>query len=184
MRGEFDWWIPVSHIHTAVMDVEVRMELEKENSVVKVLAMEDVTKAEMLDDKIQFLTAARNCGLRVPDFYPISSCQDILDLSEKSETINISTPMMTTTMMTLMMTTTTTMLELCEKSPNNFNISFSVLSGKHYFLKSLDPHSEDRLCFERIPSNEAGLRRFLQRYQTKLNRSAKYFVCEYLKVRD
>ena len=41
VRGEFDWWIPVSHIHTAVMDVEVRMELEKENSSVKVLAMEE-----------------------------------------------------------------------------------------------------------------------------------------------
>ena len=109
VRGEFDWWIPVSHIHTAVMDVEVRMELEKENSSVKVLAMEDVTKAEMLDDKIQFLTAARNCGLKVPDFYPISSCQDILDLQEKSETAPaLPTIMMTTTMMTLRTTTTTT----------------------------------------------------------------------------
>ena len=93
--------------------------------------------------------------------------------------------MMTTTMITLRTTTTTTtMLELTQKSLNNFNISLSVLSGKHYFLKALDPHSEDRLCFERIPSNEAGLRRFLQRYQTKLNRSARYFVCEYLKVRE
>ena len=99
----------MSHIHTAVMDVEVRMELEKENSSFKVLAMEDVTKAEMLDDKIQFLTAARNCGLRVPDFYPISSCQDILDLQEKSETAPaLPTIMMTTTMMTLRTTTTTT----------------------------------------------------------------------------
>ena len=80
-----DWWIPVSHTSTAVLDTTIKMELEREESRVKVLCIENVEVAEMLDDKITFLEEARSHGLPVPDFYKISSCQDVVELCRQSK---------------------------------------------------------------------------------------------------
>ena len=86
-RERFDWWIPVSHTETAVLDVEVKVELERENCSVNVLAVDDGATAEMLDDKCQFLTEARNCQLNVPDFYRVSSCDEVMELALKGLSI-------------------------------------------------------------------------------------------------
>ena len=75
-----DWWIPVSHTNTAVVDTMIKEELEEEGSKVKVLCMDSVKTAEMLDDKISFLEEAKELSLPVPEFYKISSCQDVLRL--------------------------------------------------------------------------------------------------------
>ena len=82
-----DWWIPVSHTSTAVLDTTIKMELEREESRVKVLSLDNVDVAEMLDDKISFLEDARTHGLPVPDFYQISSCQDVVELCRQSKYI-------------------------------------------------------------------------------------------------
>ena len=50
-----DWWIPVSHTVTAVVDSAVKKELEVTNPSVKVLSIDSVESADMLDDKIKFL---------------------------------------------------------------------------------------------------------------------------------
>jgi len=134
-----DWWIPVSHTSTAVLDTTIKMELEREESRVKVLSLDNVDVAEMLDDKISFLEDARTHGLPVPDFYQISSCQDVV--------------------------------ELCRQN---------VFSGRHFFLKPLNPYSEDRVCFDRIPEVEAELNTFLERYKTKISPSSPYFVSQFV----
>jgi len=134
-----DWWIPISHTSTAVLDTTVKMELEMEESRVKVLCIDNVEVAEMLDDKIAFLDEARSHGLPVPDFYKISSCQDVV--------------------------------ELCRQS---------VFNGRHFFLKPLNPYSEDRVCFDRIPEAEAELNTFLERYRSKISPSSPYFVSQFV----
>jgi len=75
-----DWWIPVSHTVTAVVDSAVKKELEVTNPSVKVLSIDSVESADMLDDKIKFLEEAKSMGLPVPEFYTISCCQDVVDL--------------------------------------------------------------------------------------------------------
>jgi len=42
-----------------------------------------VEDAVMLDDKLLFLQRAREGGLAVPEYYKISSAQDVLDLYRK-----------------------------------------------------------------------------------------------------
>ena len=78
-----DWWIPVSHTTTAVVDSAIKKELEITNPFVKVLSIANVETADMLDDKIKFLEEAMAVGLAVPEFYTISCCQDVLDLCKK-----------------------------------------------------------------------------------------------------
>ena len=79
-----DWWLPVSHTTTAVTDTAVKTELEAEAAVVKVLAPDTVRVTEMLDDKIAFLEEARALNLPVPDYYQISSCQDVVHLCRQN----------------------------------------------------------------------------------------------------
>merc|ERR1712106_1091815 len=78
-----DWWIPVSHTSTAVVDSAIKKELEITNPFVKVLSIDNVETADMLDDKILFLEEAKAMGLVVPEFYKISCCQDVTDLCKK-----------------------------------------------------------------------------------------------------
>ena len=136
-----DWWLPVSHTITAVTDTAVKTELEAEAAVVKVLAPDTVRVTEMLDDKIAFLEEARALNLPVPDYYQISSCQDVV--------------------------------HLCRQN---------IFSGRHFFLKPLNPYSEDRVCFDRIPDNEAELPSFLEKYKNKISENSPYFVSEYVQV--
>jgi len=82
-RESVDWWIPVSHTTTAVVDSVVKKELEVTNPFVKVLSIANVETADMLDDKIKFLEEAKALGLAVPEFYKISCCQDVVDLCKK-----------------------------------------------------------------------------------------------------
>ena len=83
MAENVDWWIPVSHTNTAVIETSVAEELDHDQASVKVLSIDSVDTANMLDDKISFLEDARSMGLPVPDFYQISSCQDVVDLQRK-----------------------------------------------------------------------------------------------------
>ena len=46
----------------------------------QVLAIDSVEDATMLDDKLLFLQRARDTGLAVPEYYQISSCQDVIEL--------------------------------------------------------------------------------------------------------
>jgi len=79
-RESVDWWIPVSHTATAIVDTAVKKELEITNPSVKVLSIDSVEDATMLDDKLLFLQKARDQGLAVPEFYKISCCQDVVAL--------------------------------------------------------------------------------------------------------
>lgn len=78
-----DWWIPVSHTCTAVVDTAVKKTLEITNPFVKVLSIDNIETADLLDDKIQFLEEARSMGLPVPSFYKIACCQDVIELFNK-----------------------------------------------------------------------------------------------------
>lgn len=89
-RENVDWWFPVSHTVTAVIDTMVKEELEQENRRVKVMAVNSKEMVEMLDDKIRFLEKSRDLGLPVPGFYKISSCQDVLDLCRQSKYFSIN----------------------------------------------------------------------------------------------
>ena len=71
----------------------------------------------------------------------------------------------------------TTLLEHC------LFAFLDVFSGRHFFLKPLNPYSEDRVCFERIPEVEAELNSFLERYKTKISSSSPYFVSHFVQVR-
>lgn len=82
-KESVDWWIPVSHTTTAVVDSAIKKELEVTNPFVKVLSIDSVETADMLDDKILFLEEAKAMGLAVPEFYKISCCQDVVDLCKK-----------------------------------------------------------------------------------------------------
>jgi len=92
-----DWWIPTSHTATAVVDTAIKKELEITHPKVKVskagyditlsikplfqvLSIDRVEDATMLDDKLLFLQRARDTGLAVPEYYKISSCQDVIEL--------------------------------------------------------------------------------------------------------
>jgi len=134
-----DWWLPVSHTTTAITDTAVKTELEQEAAGVKVLGPDSVEVTEMLDDKIAFLEEARSLNLPVPDYYQISSCQDVHNLCRQG-----------------------------------------IFRGRHFFLKPLNPYSEDRVCFDRIPDNEAELQSFLQNYQNKISANSPYFVSEFV----
>jgi len=134
-----DWWLPVSHTSTAITDTAVKTELEAEAALVKVLGPDTVQVTEMLDDKIAFLEEARALNLPVPDYYQISSCQDVI--------------------------------HLCRQN---------IFSGRHFFLKPLNPYSEDRVCFDRIPDNEAELPSFLEKYKNKISENSPYFVSEFV----
>jgi len=134
-----DWWLPVSHTTTAITDTAVKTELEAEAALVKVLGPDTVQVTEMLDDKIAFLEEARALNLPVPDYYQISSCQDVI--------------------------------HLCRQN---------IFSGRHFFLKPLNPYSEDRVCFDRIPDNEAELPSFLEKYKNKISENSPYFVSEFV----
>ena len=136
-----DWWLPVSHTTTAITDTAVKTELEAEAARVKILGPDSVQVTEMLDDKIAFLEEARALNLPVPDYYQISSCQDVF--------------------------------HLCRQK---------VFCGRHFFLKPLNPYSEDRVCFDRIPDNEAELPSFLEKYKNKISETSPYFVSEYVQV--
>ena len=136
-----DWWLPVSHTTTAITDTLVKIELEEEAAIVKVLGPDSVEVTEMLDDKIAFLEEARSLNLPVPDYFQISSCQDVY--------------------------------KLCRQG---------IFYGRHFFLKPLNPYSEDRVCFDRIPDNEAELQSFLQNYQNKITENSPYFVSEFIQV--
>ena len=85
-----DWWLPVSHTTTAITDTAVKTELEQEAVRVKVLGPDSVQVTEMLDDKIAFLEEARSLNLPVPDYYQISSCQDVLNLCRQGKIQNSS----------------------------------------------------------------------------------------------
>ena len=135
-----DWWLPVSHTTTAITDTQVKTELE-EAARVKVLGPNSVEITEMLDDKIAFLEEARSLNLPVPDYFQISSCEDVH--------------------------------KLCRQG---------IFFGRHFFLKPLNPYSEDRVCFDRIPDNEAELPSFLQNYQNKITKNTPYFVSEFIQV--
>ena len=66
----------------------------------------------------------------------------------------------------------------------HFSFAFlDVFSGRHFFLKPLNPYSEDRVCFDRIPEVEAELNTFLERYKTKISPSSPYFVSQFVQVR-
>jgi len=134
-----DWWMPVSHTTTAITDTAVKTELEAEAALVKVLGPDTVQVTEMLDDKIAFLEEARALNLPVPDYFQISSCQDVI--------------------------------HLCRQN---------IFSGRHFFLKPLNPYSEDRVCFDRIPDNEAELPSFLEKYKNKISENSPYFVSEFV----
>ena len=136
-----DWWLPVSHTIAAVTDTVVKTELEAEAAVVKVLAPDTVQVTEMLDNKIAFLEEARALNLPAPDYYQISSCQDVV--------------------------------HLCRQN---------IFSGRHFFLKPLNPYSEDRVCFDRIPDNQAELPSFLEKYKNEISENSPYFVSEYVQV--
>ena len=74
----------MSHTITAITDTVVKTELEQAGSRVVVLAPDSVQTVEMLDDKVAFLEEARGLGLPVPDYYQISSCQDVYNLCRQS----------------------------------------------------------------------------------------------------
>ena len=80
----------MSHTNTAVVDTLIKEELEEEGSNVKVLCMDSVKTAEMLDDKISFLEEAKELSLPVPEFYKISSCQDVLRLWRKGKILMLN----------------------------------------------------------------------------------------------
>ena len=81
LRNEkIDWWIPVSHTNTAIIDTIIKEELVMEESRVKVMGINSRELVEMLDDKIMFLEEARKLGLSVPDFFTISSSHDVVKL--------------------------------------------------------------------------------------------------------
>jgi len=134
-----DWWVPVSHTCTAVVDTEVSA-FFRNNSKVKVLSIDDVKTAEMLDDKLKFLNEARMLGLSIPQFYKIQSCQDVFALWERG-----------------------------------------IFTYNHFFLKPLNPYSEDRVCFTRIPDNLQDLTVFLESYKHKISKDSPYFVSEFVK---
>jgi len=75
-----DWWIPTSHTATAVVDTAIKKELEIAHPKLKVLSIDRVEDTTMLDDKLLFLQRARDTGLAVPEYYKISSCQDVVEL--------------------------------------------------------------------------------------------------------
>lgn len=78
-----DWWIPVSHTDTAVVDSVVREDLQVTNPSVKVLSIDNVETATMLDDKILFLEEVKAMGLAVPEFHKIACINDVIDLCKK-----------------------------------------------------------------------------------------------------
>jgi len=121
----------------------IKEELEEEGSKVKVLCMDSVKTAEMLDDKISFLEEAKELSLPVPEFYKISSCQDVLRLWRQGK-----------------------------------------FTQKHFFMKPLNPYSEDRVCFDRIPNCEKELLRFLKHYESRVSQSSPYFVSEFIQGQE
>lgn len=154
-----DWWLPVSHTTTAITDTAVKTELEQEAARVKILGPDSVQVTEMLDDKIAFLEEARSLNLPVPDYYQISSCQDVVNLCRQGKIPN-------------------TIIFVSIHS----DFYIGIFCGRHFFLKPLNPYSEDRVCFDRIPDNEAELKSFLQNYQSKISANSPYFVSEFVQV--
>lgn len=65
------------------------------------------------------------------------------------------------------------------------NILFSIgkFTQKHFFMKPLNPYSEDRVCFDRIPNCEKELLRFLKHYESRVSQSSPYFVSEFIQVK-
>ena len=57
-----------------------------------------------------------------------------------------------------------------------------LFTDRHFFLKPLNPYSEDRVCFERIPNSQIELHQFLQRYESRITPDSPYFVSEFIKV--
>ena len=62
------------------------------------------------------------------------------------------------------------------------NCILDVFIGRHFFLKPLNPYSEDRVCFDRIPEAEAELNTFLERYRNKISPTSPYFVSQFVQV--
>jgi len=78
-----DWWIPVSHTATAPVDTQIKNELRKFESKVKVLSYDLLSTVDMLDDKMAFLSTCNSMELPIPDFYQISSVDQLKPLKDK-----------------------------------------------------------------------------------------------------
>jgi len=59
--------------------------------------------------------------------------------------------------------------------------STGIFKNRHFFLKPLNPYSEDRVCFSRIPDALPELTAFLAGYQHKISPDSPYFVSEFVK---
>merc|ERR1711872_223247 len=59
-----------------------------------------------------------------------------------------------------------------------------IFNKRRFFLKPLNPYSEDRVCFTRIPETESDLMSFLKLYEHKISKESPYFVSEFIEGKE
>ena len=78
-----DWYVPVSHTKSAIADTIIKQRLTQRNSRIKCLVYDDPKLTAILDDKVLFLEECQKLELRVPDFKPVKSVNQVREIAEK-----------------------------------------------------------------------------------------------------
>lgn len=80
---KIDWYIPVSHTKTAVLDTIIKQRLAVVNPKIKCLVFDDPKLTAVLDDKLLFLDECQKLNLQVPYFQKVSNVEDVREMAKK-----------------------------------------------------------------------------------------------------
>lgn len=80
---KIDWYIPVSHTKTAVLDTIIKQRLAVANPKIKCLVFDDPKLTAILDDKLLFLEECRKLSLQVPYFQQVNNVKEVCEMAKK-----------------------------------------------------------------------------------------------------
>lgn len=80
---KIDWYIPVSHTKTAVLDTIIKQRLAAANPKIKCLVFDDPKLTAVLDDKLLFLEECRKLNLQVPYFQQVNNVEEVREMAKK-----------------------------------------------------------------------------------------------------
>ncbi|XP_032238485.2 uncharacterized protein LOC116618645 [Nematostella vectensis] len=83
MDENIDWFIPVSHIASAVPNTRVQEILSRVRPNIKTLSFGDHALAKLLDNKVTFSAKCRELGLPVADFHVVHCVEDLQKLRDE-----------------------------------------------------------------------------------------------------
>lgn len=80
---KIDWYIPVSHTKTAVLDTIIKQRLAVANPKIKCLVFDDPKLTAILDDKLLFLEECHKLNLQVPYFHQVNNVKEVCEMAKK-----------------------------------------------------------------------------------------------------